>query len=265
MQSGDCQLVLRLVESIGLEVVPHAKDGRAAIVVADGDPEAALDLQRQLAARPVAPFADHQQILRAPPPVSCLEMHLDHRRVGQNCRHPPYEQQAERQRGDVLLELVAASPCRNGARHPLAIHRCGVIHILLSRKRFCSDDPSVCLPSVHAGCQLPSIAGLIPKKSMVHCLQTMAHEPQYTQSGSMDRERTLRLRSRLEVTHLALSLPDVLMGHLGPVVLVPPGSMSNRKAEFPAGGSIAPEALNSQHRRSRHRRRRQATRPTRSP
>ena len=56
----------------------------------------------------------------------------------------------------------------------------------------------------------------------------MGRNPECVLNSGMDREKTLCLRSRLEMTHLAFSLRGVLMGHLGPVVLVPPCSMDSR-------------------------------------
>ena len=62
----------------------------------------------------------------------------------------------------------------------------------------------------------------------------------------MDLEETLYLCCRLGTTHLAFSLPGVLVGHLSPVVFVLPGSMSSRQAEFPAGGPFASQLVGDQ-------------------
>ena len=70
-------------------------------------------------------------------------------------------------------------------------------------------------------------------------LETMACELECVVGGRKDCESTLHLRCRLESTHLEFSLPGVLAGHLGSLVLVLPGSMSSRRAEFPAGRRIA--------------------------
>ena len=70
-------------------------------------------------------------------------------------------------------------------------------------------------------------------------LETMACEPECVAGGRMGRENTLHLRCRLETTHSKISLPGVLTGHLSLVVLVPPGSMNSRQAEFLLGSRIA--------------------------
>ena len=65
---------------------------------------------------------------------------------------------------------------------------------------------------------LPSGEGPLPKESMMDRLETMASEPESVVGGRMDHEKTLHLRCCLETTHLAFSLPGVLVGHLSSVL-----------------------------------------------
>ena len=54
------------------------------------------------------------------------------------------------------------------------------------------------------------------------------------------------LRLGLELPHLALPLPRVLVRNCGPVVAEVPGSMGSRLAEFAAGGRIASQLVRYQ-------------------
>ena len=47
----------------------------------------------------------------------------------------------------------------------------------------------------------------------------------------------------LDTTRLVFLLPGVRVGHLSPVVLGLPGSMSSPQAKFPAGGHIATQPV----------------------
>lgn len=81
---------------------------------------------------------------------------------------------------------------------------------------------------------------------MMDRLETMACKPECVVGGRMARENTLRLRCRLETTHLAFLLRDVLARHLSPAVSGLPGSMSSQRAEFLAGGRIPSQLVRNQ-------------------
>ena len=71
-------------------------------------------------------------------------------------------------------------------------------------------------------------------------LEPMACDPECVLNCSMDREKTLRLRFRLEPPHLALSLSGALVGRFGPAVLVLPGLVDSRQGEFPTAAPYFP-------------------------
>ena len=50
------------------------------------------------------------------------------------------------------------------------------------------------------------VLGLLPTKSMMYRLETMARDTEGALNGSADREKTLCLHSRLAIPHLAFSL-----------------------------------------------------------
>ena len=62
----------------------------------------------------------------------------------------------------------------------------------------------------------------------------------------MDREKTLSLRLRIELPHIAFSLPSVLVGRLGPAAFVLPSSMSIQPTEFPTGCRIGSQPVGDQ-------------------
>ena len=74
---------------------------------------------------------------------------------------------------------------------------------------------------------LSGVEGPLPTQSMMHSLKAMARDPERVSKGSMDREKSLHLPDRLEVAHWAFPLPGGLVGYVGPVVLIPPGSMAS--------------------------------------
>ena len=63
--------------------------------------------------------------------------------------------------------------------------------------------------------------------------------PQRGPNGRADHQKSLRLPGRLEAAHVAFPLPAGLVGQLGPVVFVPPGSMDSRQAGVCVGGRSA--------------------------
>ena len=74
----------------------------------------------------------------------------------------------------------------------------------------------------------------------------MTCDPECVANGRMDCQKSLRLPGRLEAAHVAFPPPAVLVGHLGPVVLVPCGSVGCRQPEVSAGGRIASQFVRDQ-------------------
>lgn len=59
--------------------------------------------------------------------------------------------------------------------------------------------------------------------------EALVRDPERVANARVDRERSLCLPCRLGAPHLAFRLPSALLvGHLGPVVLVPSGSSDRR-------------------------------------
>ena len=80
----------------------------------------------------------------------------------------------------------------------------------------------------------------------MYCLEAMTRDPERVADGRVDRQKSLRLPGRLEVAHVAFPPSAVLAGHLGPVVLVPSGSMGCRQPGGSAGGRIASQLVRDQ-------------------
>jgi len=90
------------------------------------------------------------------------------------------------------------------------------------------------------------VEGLLTAQSIVSCLEAMTGDPECVAKGRMDHQKSLRLPGRLEAPHVAFPPPAVLVGNLGPVVLVPSGSMGCRQPEVSAGGRIAFQLVGDQ-------------------
>ena len=88
--------------------------------------------------------------------------------------------------------------------------------------------------------------GLLTAQSIVSCLEAMTGDPECVAKGRMDHQKSLRLPGRLEAPHVAFPPPAVLVGNLGPVVLVPSGSMGCRQPGVSAGGRIASQLVRDQ-------------------
>ena len=80
----------------------------------------------------------------------------------------------------------------------------------------------------------------------MHRLEAMAHVPEGVAYGRMDRQKPPCLPGRLEAAHVAFPPPAVLVRHLGPVVLVPSGSMGCRQAEVSLGDCIDSQIVGNQ-------------------
>ena len=74
----------------------------------------------------------------------------------------------------------------------------------------------------------------------------MTRDPECAANGRMDRQKSLRLPGRLEAAHVAFPPPTGLVGHLGPVILVPSGSMGRHQPEVSVGCRIASELVRDQ-------------------
>ena len=74
----------------------------------------------------------------------------------------------------------------------------------------------------------------------------MTRDRERVANARLDRLQSLRPPGRLEAGACDVPAPAVPVGHLGPVVLVPSGSMGCRRAEASVGGRIAFQLVGNQ-------------------